>query len=116
MSLRSKKAELDQEASLLKYANYEVWEEQFIMYYVFGGVIIIAGAMIALAIYIFAKKREIRAFKIQQSMPVTQEAIGKMAPIVGNAVGEVTKGFREGLKDNPEDNDKTPNLNNDKTE
>ncbi len=57
------------------------------MYYVFGGVIIIAGTMIALA---------------------------------GNTVGEVakgvTKGFREGLKDGPEDNNKTPDSNDNKSE
>ena len=61
--------------------------------------------------YVIAKRREIRAFTIQQTMPVTQEVIGKMAPTIGNAAGTIgkdiaqgiTSGIKEGLKDNDDE-------------
>ena len=61
-----------------------------------------------------AKKREIQIFTTQQTMPVTQETIEKMAPTVGKAGGsvidgvapalgnlgkEISKGIKEGIKD-----------------
>lgn len=110
-SLRKQQGELEQEAFLLKHSSYEVLASEFIMYYVFGGMAIVIGAIIAGCIYIFAKKREIHAFAIQQSMPVFQEAIGQMTPTIGNAAKEITKGINEGLNsqnNNPSNNDNHP--------
>ena len=65
----------------------------------FGGFIIVASCMIAGSIYTFAKRREILAFSAQQVMPVAQEGIDKMAPTMGSVAKEITKGIKDGLKD-----------------
>lgn len=70
-----------------------------IPFYMFGGFIIVASCMIAGSIYAFAKRREILAFGVQQVMPVAQEGIDKMAPTMGNVAKEITKGIKDGLKD-----------------
>ena len=70
-----------------------------IPFYMFGGFIIVASCMIAGSIYTFAKRREILAFSAQQVMPVAQEGIDKMAPTMGNVAKEITKGIKDGLKD-----------------
>lgn len=80
----------------------------YIIYYYLGFLVILGACMISLIIYLITKRREIRMFGIQQTMPVTQEAISKMSPTIGDAaqtVGKgiaqgVTKGVKEGLKDN----------------
>lgn len=56
------------------------------------------GAMLILT----SKRREIVAFSAQQIMPVAQEGIEKMAPSAGVAAKEITKGIKEGLKDEEE--------------
>lgn len=55
----------------------------------------IAGGVIML----IAHRREITAYTTQQVMPVAQEGIEKMAPTIGNAAREITKGIKEGLND-----------------
>ncbi len=49
-----------------------------------------------------AKRREIAAFNAQQIMPVAQEGIEKMAPSAGTVAKEISKGIKEGLKDDQE--------------
>ena len=82
-----------------------------------GGFIIIAACMIAGSIYMTTKQREILAFHTQQVMPVAQEGMEKMAPTIGKtgasiakemapAYGEIakeiSKGIKEGLKNDDE--------------
>lgn len=67
-------------------------------FYMFGAFIIIASCMISGSIYVFAKRREITAFTAQQVMPVAKEGIDKMAPTLGNAAKEITKGVKDGIK------------------
>lgn len=73
-----------------------------IPYYMFGGFIIIASCMITGSIYMNAKRREMLAFTLQQVMPVAQEGIDTMAPTIGNVAKEITKGIKEGIKDDKE--------------
>jgi len=77
-----------------------------IPFFMFGGIIILVSCMIAGIIYMITKRREIIAFSAQQVMPVAKEGIDEMAPTIGNAVGtigkELTKGIKEGLKDDDE--------------
>ena len=88
-----------------------------IPFYMIGGFIIIASCMIASSIYMTTKRREILAFHAQQVMPVAQEGIEKMAPTIGKtgasiakemapAYGEIakeiSKGIKEGLKNDDE--------------
>ena len=64
-----------------------------------GGFILFATCMIAGSIFLFSKRREIAAFTAQQVMPIAKEGIDEMAPTVGNAAREISRGIKEGLKD-----------------
>ena len=68
-------------------------------FYMIGGFVIITSLMISGALYLVSKKREITAFTVQQTMPIAQEGIEKMAPSVGGAVKEVAKGIKEGINE-----------------
>ena len=67
----------------------------FIMIGIF---ICVVTVMISGSILIFAKRRHILAFGMQQTMPLAKEGIEKMAPTVGNAAGEIAKGITSGIK------------------
>jgi len=53
-------------------------------------------------IIMMAKRREIIAFHAQQVVPVGKEVMDEMAPSVGNVAKEISKGIKEGLKDEEE--------------
>ena len=63
---------------------------------------ILAGIMLIVT----AKRREIIAFQTQQVMPVAQEGMEKMAPTMGNVAKEISKGIKEGLKEDSENEEK----------
>lgn len=46
-----------------------------------------------------AHLRQISAYMAQQQMPIAKESIEKIAPSVGVAAKEITKGIKEGLED-----------------
>lgn len=84
-----------------------------IPFYMFGGFIILVGCMISGGIYMITKRREMLAFGAQQIMPVMQEGMEKVAPTIakvtdtvapsiGNVAKEISKGIKEGLKDDKE--------------
>lgn len=79
-----------------------------------GGVLIFAGfgvipptLMISGGLYLIYKRREITVFTTQQTMPIAQEGIDKMAPTIGNAAGtiagSVAEGITKGIKKGKED-------------
>lgn len=125
-AIRSKITDLESEEFKLNNKNYTVYYDKveaknYIPLSVFGGVIIFIGGMISLSIYLIAKKRDISAFAIQQSMPLAQEVIGKMAPTIGDAgktvidkvgpsigsaAGSIAKGIKDGLKDEDKSDEK----------
>ena len=85
----------------LKNSNSSFAKTSFLM---FGGFIVIASSMFCGVLYLsLIKRREIMAYTIQQVMPVAKEGIDKISPTVAKATGniakEVTKGIKEGLKD-----------------
>ena len=85
----------------LKNSNSSFAKTSFLM---FGGFIIIAASMFCGVLYLsIIKRREIMAYTIQQVMPVAKEGIDKISPTIAKATGniakEVTKGIKEGLKD-----------------
>lgn len=102
-SLKNQVAKKDAEiAGLdLEFSDFNKEFDSFdsIPFYMIGGFIIVASGMIAFAIFMFAKRREIMAFSAQQVMPVAQEGIEKMAPTVGNAVGTIGKSLAKGIKE-----------------
>lgn len=85
-----------------KYYELEEQLEKYDSKYIFigiGSVILIFSGVISLGIFITSKKREINAFYVQQSMPIAQEGIEKISPSVGVAAKEISKGIKEGMKD-----------------
>ena len=65
----------------------------------FGVFISVVSVFGSVSIYLFAKRREIIAFKAQQVMPIAKEGIDEMSSTVGSAAGEVAKGITKGIKD-----------------
>ena len=69
--------------------------------FVVGGFLIGPGGMLTfiglILRFLIGNRREIVAYTTQQVMPVAQEGIEKMAPTIGNAAKEITKGIKEGL-------------------
>lgn len=95
----------------LKNRNEDFAKTGFLM---FGVFICIATCMISGSVYMISKRREMLAFSVQQVMPIAQEGIEKMAPSVakvgkaiaeemapvyGDIAKEISKGIKEGLKD-----------------
>ena len=110
LSLEEQVDELESEEFDLENTDYE-FDKKFnsvgsTRYFMFGVFIIIATLIISLSIFMFAKRREIMAFGMQQTMPLAQEGIEKMAPTVGNAAGTIAKdvaaGIKEGINSNQE--------------
>lgn len=110
-SLESRLSELEMEEFGLENADYtvyytQVFAKKYIFLYFIGGSIIGLSCLASGVFYLIAKRREIKAFTIQQTMPVTQEVIGKMAPTVGNAAGTIAQGITSGIKEGLKDNNK----------
>ena len=103
LSLEEQVDELESEEFDLEKTDYE-FDKKFnsvgsTRYFMFGVFIIIATLIISLSIFMFAKRREIMAFGMQQTMPLAQEGIEKMAPTVGNAAGTIAKDVAAGIKE-----------------
>jgi len=110
-SLKSELSELEMEEFQLSNADYTVYYDKvspmkYIIFYILGGIVIFASSSVAGVIYLIAKRREITAFAVQQTMPLAQEGIEKMSPTIGNAVGtigkDLAKGITEGIKQGKE--------------
>ena len=110
LSLEEQVDELESEEFDLENTDYE-FDKKFnsvgsTRYFMFGVFIIIATLITSLSIFMFAKRREIMAFGMQQTMPLAQEGIEKMVPTVGNAAGTIAKdvaaGIKEGINSNQE--------------
>ncbi len=91
--------------------------EKYIPYYIFGGFVIFLSLALSGNIYLISKGREILAYTAQQTIPVAQEGIEKMAPSIGKAgdeivkkvapaFGEIAKEVAKGIKEGS-DTDKT---------
>ncbi len=67
------------------------------MFLIFPGIFItLVGCMVR---FIVANQRAILAYQAQQMRPVVQEGAEKMAPTAGKVAKEITKGIKEGLKE-----------------
>ena len=67
--------------------------------FMFGAFIIIGGLMGSSFIYAIAKRREIQAFTVQQSIPVEKEKIEVMTPTYAETVKDIARAVAEGLKE-----------------
>jgi len=75
-----------------------------------GGFIAMPGIFITIVglivRFLIGNRREIKSYTIQQTMPVTQEVMDKMAPTIGKAGGEIAKGISKGIKEGLKDDEK----------
>lgn len=103
-SLQSQLNELESEEFQIENANYKVTYYpllpiKYLIFYYIGSGVILVSCLISGIFYYIANKREIKAFTIQQSMPLNQEAIDKMSPTVGKAAGTIAKEIVSGVKE-----------------
>lgn len=80
-------------------ARGEVGKFKYMPYYMIGGFIIFSSSLVAIFLFVIAKRREIEAFNTQQSMPVAKEAVEEITPTIGKAAKEISKSVKKGLKD-----------------
>lgn len=57
-----------------------------------GIFITVAGCMVR---FVVPNQRNINAYMVQQSMPIAQEGIEKIAPSIGKVAKEISKGIKE---------------------
>lgn len=69
----------------------------------FGVFILFGSLMISGAIFMFAKRREILAFQVQQVAPVAKEGVEKATPVVGKAAGDIAKEIAKGIAEGKEE-------------
>lgn len=107
-SLRNKTEELDSDFNR-SFDSYKV-----IPFFMFGGFIIIVALMISGSIFLITKRRSFLAYGVSQVLPIAEEGMEKiaptisnvatkitkdMAPVYGEVAREISKGIKEGLKD-----------------
>ena len=77
-------------------------------FYMFGAFIIIVSLMASLIIWLITKRRILRAYGAQQTLPVNREivneytgvaagAVEKITPAIGNAAGQIAGSVAEGI-------------------
>ena len=100
-TIESKIDNLDSEQFELE---HQIIKEPFTApYYMFGAFIIIGSAMISLAIWLFTKRRAIRAYSAQQTMPVNKEIIDEYSGTVADAAGKIANAVKQDANQKPND-------------
>ena len=106
-SIRSKISDLEMEQFKLENANYDVYydlehPEKFVLFYIVGAICIGVGLLASLSMFLITKRRALRAYGIQSTMPVNKEAVKKYTPTAakaaGNIAGAVAEGISRGVK------------------
>lgn len=110
--IQSEKAKLQKKLDEFEDEIFDIEHGKYTVYYtpaiakdyrflsIIGAVIVLLGSIASLVLYIIAKKREIKAFTVQQEMPVQQEAIKEMSSTVGDAAKEIVDKVAE---ENPQE-------------
>lgn len=101
-SISSKISDLEMEQFKLENANYKVYydleqPEKYIPLYIIGAFVISAGVMISLVVFLITKRRALRAYGIQSTMPVNKEAIEQYTPTAAKAAGDIADSVAEGI-------------------
>lgn len=101
-SIRSKISKLEMEQFELENADYKVYydieqPEKYIPLYMIGAFVICAGAIASLSIFLITKRRALRAYGIQSTMPVNKEAVEQYTPTAAKAAGDIAGSVAEGV-------------------
>lgn len=69
--------------------------------FVAGGFLTSIGFMVTIGgvvATVIAHQREIKAFTVQQTMPIAQEGVEAMAPTIGHAAQTISEGIAKGIE------------------
>lgn len=81
------------------YCNYRYISPIKYMFFIIPGIFcLMVGLILSISLFATLKRREMLAFVTQQTMPVAQEGIEKMAPTLGKVAEEISKGIKNGMK------------------
>ena len=83
--------------SVLLFGNFISFEVRGLIGFAWVGCGACTG--FGLMLFFMGNQRKISAYMMQQQIPVAKEGINEMAPTIGNAAKEITKGIKEGLND-----------------
>lgn len=105
-AIRSKINDLDMEQFELENDEYTVYYDmeqpiKYVPFYMFGAFCIIGGAMIGGAIWIITKRRAIRAYSAQQTLPVNKEIINEYSDPIADAAGKVASAVKQSPNNTP---------------
>lgn len=81
------------------YCNYRYTSPTKYMFFIMPGIFsLMVGLILTISLFATLKRREMLAFMTQQTIPIAQEGIEKMAPTLGKVAEEVSKGIKKGIK------------------
>ena len=81
------------------YCNYRYISPIKYMFFIIPGIFcLMVGLILSISLFATLKRREMLAFVTQQTMPVAQEGIEKMAPTLGKVAEEISKRIKNGMK------------------
>lgn len=94
--------DLEAEEFKIENANYKVTytpilEIAYTIFYFIGGGVILTALVVSGIIWLITKRRAIRAYAVQSTLPVNQEIVDKVTPTVSNAAGSVAGSIAEGI-------------------
>ena len=95
----SKYCSIKNEIKGLTEFNKKFESDEIISYYIGGGFIILFGIILASSLYATAKRREILAFEVQQSLPITKETVKEITPTIAETAKEITPTIAETAKE-----------------
>lgn len=104
--ISSQISNLEMEQFQLENAHYTVYYDKVspdlvdfwgAPFYMIGAFIVIASSIASLSIWLVTKRRALKAYAIQQSMPVNQEAVQSYTPTISKAAGDIAGSVAEGI-------------------
>ena len=101
-AIRSKISDLEMEQFRLEHTDHTVHydvirSEKYIPLYIVGAFCIGAGLLTSLLIFLITKRRALRAYGIQSTMPVNKEAVEQYTPTAAKAAGDIAGSVAEGI-------------------
>lgn len=81
------------------YCDYRYNNPTKYMIFIIPGIFcLMIGLMLSISLFATLKRREMLAFVTQQTMPIAQEGMEKMAPTLGKVAEEISKGIKNSIK------------------
>lgn len=98
--LDGQRAIKQEQLSELKMDKFDLGNNSHIILFAGSAFVLLLFGGIAGRLYFIAYRRNIAAFTVQQTMPIAQEGLEKMAPTLGKVSEEIAKGVSKGKSQN----------------